>query len=83
MEALAARRPVVARDLPVLREVFGDTVGYAVEVADLADRLAEALVADSARAADGFALAAAHTWDAAARAHLDFYRAHALSGTAP
>ncbi|MFF3568953.1 MSMEG_0565 family glycosyltransferase [Nocardia jiangxiensis] len=83
MEALAARRPVVARDLPVLREVFGDTVGYAVDVADLADRLAEALVADSARAATGFALAAAHTWDAAARAHLDFYRTHALSGAAP
>ncbi len=83
MEALAARRPVVARDLPVLREVFGDTVGYAVDVADLADRLAEALVADSARAATGFALAAAHTWDVAARAHLDFYRTHALSGAAP
>ncbi|WP_067894475.1 MSMEG_0565 family glycosyltransferase [Nocardia vaccinii] len=78
MEALAARRPVVARDLPVLREVFGDTVGYAADAADLADRLADALTADYARAASGFALAAAHTWDAAARAHLDFYRTHAL-----
>ena len=29
MEALAAGRPVVTRDLPVLREVFGDTVRYA------------------------------------------------------
>ncbi|MQY17387.1 MSMEG_0565 family glycosyltransferase [Nocardia macrotermitis] len=78
MEALAARRPVVARDLPVLREVFGDTVTYAADVPGLADRLAEALDADSDRAATGFAFAAAHTWDAAARAHLDFYRTHAL-----
>ncbi|MBS1691384.1 MAG: MSMEG_0565 family glycosyltransferase [Actinobacteria bacterium] len=43
MEALAAGRPVVARDLPVLREVFGDTVRYASDVRGLADGLVSAV----------------------------------------
>ena len=41
MEALAAGVPVVVRDLPVLREVFGDTVRYAADPAGLAAALAE------------------------------------------
>lgn len=76
MEALAARRPVVVRDLPVLREVFGDAVRYA----DNPSSLARALVADLSGAVDpgraghGGALAAAHSWDDAARSHLELYR---------
>ncbi|MBT0568087.1 MSMEG_0565 family glycosyltransferase [Williamsia sp. CHRR-6] len=78
MEALAAGRPVVARDLPVLREVFGDTVRYAGDVTGLAQELGDACQHPSTtrdRAA-GQAVAAALTWDVAARAHLDFYRRH-------
>lgn len=77
MEALAARRPVVARDLPILREVFGDTVRYGTDVAELADQLEVACVADDpVRAAAGDRLAQGLTWEKAARAHLDFYRSH-------
>lgn len=76
MEALAAGRPVVARDLPILREVFGDTVTYARDVPELADRLEQARQPDGARLVAGRALAESLTWESAARAHLDFYRAH-------
>jgi glycosyltransferase-like protein len=75
MEALAARVPLVVRDLPVLREVFDGVAGFA----DTPEALADALLAgldhrDPARAAAGAALAARHTWAAAAAAHLDRYR---------
>lgn len=76
MEALAAGRPVVARDLPILREVFGTCVDYAASIPELADRLESALSPDPARARDGSSLAASLTWDAAAAAHLSFYSAH-------
>ncbi|MEH6819338.1 MAG: MSMEG_0565 family glycosyltransferase [Dietzia psychralcaliphila] len=76
MEALAAGRPVVARELPILREVFGSSVEYAASIPELAERLESALVADPARARDGRALAASLTWDAAAVAHLEFYAEH-------
>ncbi|MGV9834715.1 MSMEG_0565 family glycosyltransferase [Nocardia niigatensis] len=76
MEALAAGIPVVARDLPVLREVFGDTVQYAVSPVDMAAGMSHALATDPSRAERGKALAALFSWDRAARAHLDFYRAH-------
>lgn len=36
MEALAAGVPVVARDLPGLREVYGDTVVFANDIAGIA-----------------------------------------------
>ncbi|MFA7510729.1 MAG: MSMEG_0565 family glycosyltransferase [Mycolicibacterium vanbaalenii] len=75
MEALAAGRPVVARELPVLREVFGDTVRYASDVEGFADALAAA-IGDAGRAAAGRALAESMTWEAAARARLAFYPAH-------
>jgi glycosyltransferase-like protein len=75
MEALAAGRPVVTRDLPVLREVFGDTVRYASDPAGFAASLQHAL-GDDSRAAAGRALARSMTWEAAARAHMAFYRAH-------
>ncbi|MHA0287626.1 MSMEG_0565 family glycosyltransferase [Mycobacterium sp. C3-094] len=73
MEALAAGRPVVARDLPVLREVFGDSVAYASTPADFAARLQEA-IATPPEPVWGRALASSMTWDAAAAAHIDFYR---------
>ena len=43
MEALAAGVPVVARDLPVLREVLGTTVSFAADVPAIAGALAAAL----------------------------------------
>lgn len=76
MEALAAGRPVVARDLPILREVFGETVRYATDPADLADHLAAALADPDSRVDAGRVLTRSLTWDSAARAHLDFYREH-------
>jgi glycosyltransferase-like protein len=75
MEALAAGVPVVVRDLPVLREVFGDTVRYGTDPRSLADALLAAVEdPDPARRARGRALASAHTWSAAARRHLSLYR---------
>ena len=42
VRGLAAGRPVVARDLPILREVFGTCVEYAASIPELADRLESA-----------------------------------------
>ncbi|MFJ2887321.1 MSMEG_0565 family glycosyltransferase [Streptomyces sp. NPDC087305] len=75
MEALAAGVPLVVRDLPVLREVFGGAAQFAATPEDLAAELGHALgTEDPDRRSAGRALAARHTWDAAARSHLDFYR---------
>ncbi|MFF6989077.1 MSMEG_0565 family glycosyltransferase [Streptomyces sp. NPDC010273] len=75
MEALAAGVPLVVRDLPVLREVFGEAAQFATTPEDLAAELGHALATeDPDRRSAGRALAARHTWDAAARGHLDFYR---------
>ncbi|MEV1066146.1 glycosyltransferase [Streptomyces sp. NPDC050263] len=75
MEALAAGVPLVVRDLPVLREVFGSAARFAATPEDLATELGDALATeDPDRRSAGRALAALHTWDAAARSHLDFYR---------
>ncbi|MCA2217174.1 MSMEG_0565 family glycosyltransferase [Jidongwangia harbinensis] len=74
MEALAAGTPVVVRDLPVLREVFGAAVGYGTDPVSLAAALRAAIdVPDPDRTRRGRDLAAAHTWAAAARRHVDFY----------
>ncbi|MEW5810344.1 MAG: MSMEG_0565 family glycosyltransferase [Actinomycetota bacterium] len=73
MEALAAGRPVVTRDLPVLREVFGNTVRYASGASGLAEALADAL-GDHSRTDAGVTLAQSMTWQSAARAHAEFYR---------
>jgi glycosyltransferase-like protein len=72
MESLAARTPVVARDLPVLREVLGDAVVFASDVAGIAAALDRAM-ADPPDPAPGQALAGAFSWDATARAHLVLY----------
>ncbi|MEP9394900.1 MULTISPECIES: MSMEG_0565 family glycosyltransferase [Gordonia] len=79
MEALAAGRPVVARDLPILREVFGNSVSYATDISSLATALAAA-GEDGGRRERGRALARSLTWERAAAAHLEFYRRHPLRG---
>ncbi|CAB4932272.1 MAG: MSMEG_0565 family glycosyltransferase [Actinobacteria bacterium] len=74
MEALAAGVPVVTRDLPVLREVFGGTAAFATDPAGFADALlAAAAQPDAGRVAAGRALADGHDWDTAAAAHLALY----------
>lgn len=76
MEALAAGVPVVTRDLPVLREVFGAVARFGAGPAELAAALGEALdQPDPARTTAGRALAARHTWAGAAEQHLNVYRA--------
>lgn len=76
LEALAAGVPVVASDLPVLREVFSGSVRFAAGRPALATALADALDRDDpALRTAGQALAAGHSWDTAAAAHLAFYRA--------
>ncbi len=74
MEALAAGVPVVTRDLPVLREVFGDAVRYGTDPAGFAAALEAALRSPGSHRCAGQALAARYTWDAAAEAHLRLYR---------
>lgn len=75
MEALAAGVPVVMRDLPVLREVFGGAPRYAVTADELHAGLVAALTRDDpSRAAVGRSLARSYTWEAAADAHLRLYR---------
>ena len=76
MEALAAGRPVTVRELPILREVFGDVVTYATDPTSLATRLDAALNGYHPDVDAGRRLARGLTWDAAARAHLRFYERH-------
>jgi glycosyltransferase-like protein len=74
MEALAAGVPLVVRDLPVLREVFGAAARYAVGPEHLATELATALTSDDEpRRTVGRDLASRHTWIEAAERHLAFY----------
>ncbi|MET3960681.1 glycosyltransferase-like protein [Marmoricola sp. OAE513] len=72
MEALAAGVPVVARDLPVLREVFGSTVTYARDVPSIAQAL-DGVLGGTHDPGPGRALAATYSWTAAATAHQRFY----------
>lgn len=75
MEALAARVPLVTRDLPVLREVFGGVADFASTPTGFADAIVSAAsVPDPGRRAAGGAVASAHDWDTAAAAHLALYR---------
>ena len=75
MEALAADVPLIVRDLPVLREVFGTAARFATTPADFAAAISDALAArDLLRQTAGRRLAARHTWNKAASQHLDFYR---------
>ena len=81
MEALAAGVPVVARDLPVLREVFGSAVAYADSPLGIAAALATA-VSSSPSPEAGQRLARGYTWERAARSHVAFYETH-LAGRLP
>ncbi len=77
MEALAASVPLVARDLPVLREVLGGAA-LLVDTPEVAARalgrvLDEAPASRVRRAATGAARAARCTWDDAADQHLRWY----------
>jgi glycosyltransferase-like protein len=75
MEALAAGVPVVTRDLPVLREVFGDAALFATDAVALGEALVTAANRpEAARRTAGRQLATRHTWDAAAAAHRRLYR---------
>ncbi|NQX11846.1 MSMEG_0565 family glycosyltransferase [Microbacteriaceae bacterium VKM Ac-2855] len=80
MEALAAGVPVVARRLPVIEEVFGDTVGYGDDVASIAAALGRALGGGAQEPSGGRALAESHSWSDAARLHERFYEAVLRSG---
>lgn len=75
MEALAAGVPLVTRDLPVLREVFGDVALFASTAPGFAAAMRAVLSGrtTSLRAA-GQALASGCSWADTARRHLDFYR---------
>ncbi len=72
MEALAAGVGVVCRDLPVLREVFGEAVRYGEDPATLATALADVL-GGGTDPAPGRVLASRHRWDDVARRHLQVY----------
>jgi len=78
MEALAAGVPVVTRDLPVLREVFGGAARFATDPPGFARELRAAL--EGTDPAPGRALARRYTWAAAADRHRAFYRS--LRGSA-
>lgn len=83
LEALAAGVPVIARDLPEFREVFGHTVRYAAEPYGFAAAMRDALARHSpAHARAGRAVAAAYSWRAAAERHLEFYRSLPAAGAA-
>ncbi|MDN6511111.1 MAG: MSMEG_0565 family glycosyltransferase [Corynebacterium sp.] len=75
MEALAAGVPVVARDIPVVHDVFGDAVTYASDPVGIGHRLGRVLAEGprAERQALGRRLAGAHTWSAAAELHERFY----------
>ncbi|WP_196804583.1 glycosyltransferase family 1 protein [Cellulomonas sp. URHD0024] len=78
LEALAAGRPVVAADLPVLREVAGPHAAFAdpSDADSIADALGRALDApdDAASQDSRRAWASRFTWGACARATLGAYR---------
>jgi glycosyltransferase-like protein len=75
MEALAAGVPVVASDLPVLREVLGGAARFAASAPGFAGALGDALDRpDPVRRTAGRRVAARYTWPAAAAVHLQFYQ---------
>lgn len=79
MEALAAGTSVVARDLPVTREIFGSAVSYAWDTQAIAQQLRRVLESvPQTRIEQGRRLARRYTWHAAAAAHERFYQ-HVLA----
>lgn len=81
MEALAAGVPVIARDLPVIREVFAGAVRYASDPDQIAARIGDVVAATTRHdARAGIDLAGRHTWGRAAAAHETFYERILLEG---
>jgi glycosyltransferase-like protein len=79
MEALAAGTPVALSALPVFEEIFGGVAHLAADrtAAALARALLDAIGDDDpSRRAAGQALVAEHSWERAAAAHVELYRAH-------
>ncbi len=80
LEALACGVPVVASDIPVLREVTGGLARYAAvgDIDALADQLRQTLDDDGSRTPDAAARrrawAATFTWQRCAQATVDAYR---------
>ncbi|MEH3076302.1 MAG: MSMEG_0565 family glycosyltransferase [Quadrisphaera sp.] len=85
LEALAAGVPVVARDLPVLREVLGEAALFGAGVHELAEALGVALGGGAPSPSLGRAVAAGFAWPRAAAEHEDFYArlAHPRTVTLP
>lgn len=73
MEALAAGVPVVARDLPVLREVLGNAVLFAGDTPGIARALRAAMSGGAPDPEHGMELARSYRWDAVAARHEEFY----------
>jgi glycosyltransferase involved in cell wall biosynthesis len=74
LEALAAGVPVVARDLPVLREVFDGAARFASSPATFAAQLRAAFDDPASLRDAGRALAHRFTWQSAAAGHRALYR---------
>ncbi len=75
MEALAAGRPLVCRDLPVLREVFDSAALFASDVCGLSAAILTALKSNNPTDRDaGINLARRHRWVDAAERHVAFYK---------
>ncbi len=75
LEALAAGVPVVARDLPVLREVLGDAVLFAADASSLSSALERALDGGAPPPERGREVARCHGWEVAASSHERLYAA--------
>lgn len=82
MEALAARVPVVASNLPVLREVLGDAALFADGTPGITRAIEAALSGGAPDPELGLSLARRYRWDSVAARHEDFYRAVLDSGPA-
>lgn len=80
MEALAAGVPVVARDLPVLREVLAGAALFAHDVPAISSAIESALSGGAPTPEHGVALASRYRWDSVAAKHEDFYRQVLASG---
>ena len=79
LQAMASGVPVIASDIPVMREVLGDAARYVdpYSVSDIAESLlalcSDALARDELSEA-GLARSARYTWEACARQTLEVYR---------